>query len=213
MGLLLYYPTPVYEKDDAMPEDFNQRLEKKIIDYSKSNEEAKNWSKQFYGDGFTSYGSDQTLHKNEEVFSELAKGLLPHVKEFLTHIKAIPPTTIKCYDMWCTINRPMSMHPRHIHPMSACSGTYYVNADSEMGNLFIHDPYDNRQMGIIFKPKSPLAFDTYAVPIKSRKVVMFPGWVSHSVQQNMSNKDRIGVSFNFQVQYDENQHKEVQGDL
>jgi len=33
MGLLLFYPTPVYEKDDAMPEDFNQRLEKKIIDY------------------------------------------------------------------------------------------------------------------------------------------------------------------------------------
>ena len=65
MGLLLYYPTPVYEKDDAMPEDFNQRLEKKIIDYSKSNEEAKNWSKQFYGDGFTSYGSDQRLHEKE----------------------------------------------------------------------------------------------------------------------------------------------------
>ena len=74
MGLLLYYPTPVYEKDDAMPEDFNQRLEKKIIDYSISNEEAKNWSKQFYGDGFTSYGSDQRLHEKEEIFSELAKG-------------------------------------------------------------------------------------------------------------------------------------------
>ena len=71
MGLLLYYPTPVYEKEDAMPEDFNQRLEKKIIDYSKSNEEAKNWSKQFYGDGFTSYGSDQRLHEKEEIFSEL----------------------------------------------------------------------------------------------------------------------------------------------
>ena len=54
---------------------------------------------------------------------------------------------------------------------------------------FLHD---KDKMGIIFKPKSPLAFDTYAVPVKSRKVVMFPGWVSHSVQQNMSNKDRIG---------------------
>ena len=68
-------------------------------------------------------------------------------------------------------------------------------------------------MGIIFKPKSPLAFDTYAVPVKSRKVVMFPGWVSHSVQQNMSNKDRIGVSFNFQVRYDESQTSKTIGDL
>tara|TARA_B100001245_G_C22852091_1_gene409616 strand:- start:481 stop:1122 length:642 start_codon:yes stop_codon:yes gene_type:complete len=202
MGLLLYYPTPVYEKDDAMSEDFNQGLEKKIIDYSKSNEEAKNWSKQFYGDGFTSYGSDQRLHEKEEIFSELAKGLLPHVKEFLTHIKAIPPTTIKCYDMWCTINRPKTGHPRHIHPLSAVSGTYYVNADKDRGCLNIHDPYDNRAMGIMFEPDSPLALDTYTLEVKSKKVILFPGWVSHSVQQNSSNKDRIGVSFNYRVFYD-----------
>ena len=58
MGLLLFYPTPVFEKEDAIPEDFNQRLEKWIIDYSNTNEEAKNWSKNFYGNGFTSYGSE-----------------------------------------------------------------------------------------------------------------------------------------------------------
>ena len=36
MGLLLFYPTPVFEKEDAMPEDFNQKLEKWIIDYCNS---------------------------------------------------------------------------------------------------------------------------------------------------------------------------------
>ena len=213
MALILFYPSPVFEKEDAISEEFNQRLEKWIIEYSKKDEAAKNWSQQFYGTGFTSFGSNQMLHKNEPIFQELVQALIPTTKEYFQELQAIEPKEIFCVGMWCTINRPMSMHPRHIHPMSACSGTYYVNADPKMGNLFIHDPYDNRQMGIIFKPKSPLAFDTFAVPVKSRKVVMFPGWVSHSVQQNMSNKDRIGVSFNFQVQYDENQHKEVQGDL
>ena len=203
MGLLLFYPTPVFEKEDAMPEDFNQKLEKWIIDYSNSNEEAKNWSKKFYGTGFTSYGSEQKLHEKEEVFSELAKGLIPHVKEFLTHIKAIPPTKITCREMWCTINRPTSGHPRHIHPLSAVSGTYYVNADKDRGCLNIHDPYDNRIMGIMFEPKSPLALDTYTLEVKSKKVILFPGWVAHSVQQNMSNKDRIGVSFNYRVFYDD----------
>ena len=28
MGLLLFYPTPVFEKEDAMPEDFNKKLER-----------------------------------------------------------------------------------------------------------------------------------------------------------------------------------------
>jgi len=202
MGLILFYPTPVFEKEDAMPEDFNQKLEKWIIGYSNTNEESKNWSKQYYGAGFTSFGNDQKLHEKEEDFSELAKGLLPHVKEFLTHIKAIPPTTIECNDMWCTINRPMSGHPRHIHPLSAVSGTYYVNADKDRGNLQIHDPYDNRAMGMMFESESPLAFDTYTLEVKSKKVILFPGWVSHSVQQNLSNKDRIGVSFNYRVYYD-----------
>ena len=40
MGLLLFYPTPVFEKEEAMPEDFNKRLEKWIIDYSESNKES-----------------------------------------------------------------------------------------------------------------------------------------------------------------------------
>ena len=203
MGLLLFYPTPVFEKEEAMPEDFNKRLEKWIIDYSKSNEESKNWSKQFYGAGFTSYGSDQKLHEKEEIFKELATGLVPHVKEFFTLIKAFPPKKIACADMWCTINRPTSVHPRHIHPLSACSGTYYVNAEPEMGNINIHDPYDNRAMGAMYQTDSPLAYDTYSINVKSRKAVMFPGWVSHSVQQNLSNKDRIGVSFNYRVLYDD----------
>ena len=213
MGLILFYPSPIFEKEDVMSEEFNQKLEKWIVEYSEKDEAAKNWSQKFYGAGFTSFGSNQTLHKNEPLFQELAKGLIPSIKEFFQELKAVEPKEIYCVGMWCSINKPKSMHPRHIHPMSACSGTYYVNADPEMGNIFIHDPYDNRQMGINFKPDSPLAFDTYAVPVKSRKVIMFPGWVSHSVQQNMSDKDRIGVSFNFQVRYDGSQAPQTHSDL
>ena len=214
MGLLLFFPTPVFEKEDAMPEDFNKRLEKWIINYSQSNKEAINWSTKFYGAGFTSYGSEQKLHEKEDIFNELAKGLIPHVKEFLDSIKAVPPDEINCIDMWCTINRPTSVHPRHIHPLSACSGTYYVNAEPEMGNINIHDPYDNRAMGAVFKPESPLAYDSYSVNIKSRKTIMFPGWVSHSVQQNLSNKNRIGVSFNYRVFYNKSDNlKNKTGDF
>ena len=48
-----------------------------IIDYSKSNEEAKNWSKKFYGAGFTSYGSDNKLHEKENVFKEYVNWVVP----------------------------------------------------------------------------------------------------------------------------------------
>ena len=41
MGLLLFYPTPVFEKEDAMPEDFNKKLEKWIMDEPRSSREAK----------------------------------------------------------------------------------------------------------------------------------------------------------------------------
>ena len=30
MALILFYPSPVFEKEDAIPEEFNQRLEKWI---------------------------------------------------------------------------------------------------------------------------------------------------------------------------------------
>ena len=214
MGLFLFFPTPIFDKEEAMSDEFNQRLKKWIIDYSNTNEEAKNWSKQFYGTGFTSYGSDQKLHEKEAIFRELAEGLVPHVKEFLDSMKAVPPTQIVCNDMWCTINKPTSIHPRHIHPLSACSGTYYVDAEPEMGNINIHDPYDNRAMGAMFEKESPFAFDTYSINVKIRKIVMFHDWVSNSVQQNLSNKDRIGVSFNYRVFYDSpGLSKDKAGDL
>ena len=203
MGLLLFYPTPVLEKEDAIEDSLNNNLEKKIIEFSQNDEESKNWSQKFYGTGFTSFATNQKIHLQEPLFKELSDKLLPSVKEFLNHLKAIVPTSIECTDMWCTINRPMSLHPRHIHPLSAVSGTYYVNADKDRGCLNIHDPYDNRVMGIQFQNDSPLAFDTYTLEVKSKKVILFPGWVSHSVQQNMSDKDRIGVSFNYRVYYDQ----------
>ena len=56
---------------------------------------------------------------------------------------------------------------------------------------------------MMFEPESPLAFDTYTLEVKSKKVILFPGWVSHSVAQNLSNKDRVGVSFNYRVFYDD----------
>ena len=111
-SLLYFFPTIVFEKEEAMSEDFNQKLEKWIIDYSQSNEEAKNWSKKFYGTGFTSYGSNNKLHKEENIFKELADGLTPHVKKFLSSIKAVAPSQIVCQDMWCTINKPTSK-PTH----------------------------------------------------------------------------------------------------
>ena len=79
MGLFLFYPTPVFEKEDAMPEDFNQKLEKQIIDYSNTNEESKNWSKKFYGAGFTSYGSDQKLHEKEKIFIKKERCIVGHI--------------------------------------------------------------------------------------------------------------------------------------
>ena len=43
---------------------------------------------------------------------------------------------------------------------------------------------------------------------------MFPGWVSHSVQQNLSNKNRIGVSFNYRVFYNKSDNlKNKTGDF
>ena len=47
MGLILFYPSPIFEKEDVMSEEFNQKLEKWIVEYSEKDEAAKNWSQKF----------------------------------------------------------------------------------------------------------------------------------------------------------------------
>ena len=102
--------------------------------------------------------------------------------------------------MWANINPPGGSNNPHLHPNSLFSGVYYVKSQPESGRLKIYDPRSTSQMVMpIKKPGNPgrdMWRDATLDPVMGR-IIMFPSWLWHSVEENQSDDIRISVSFNF----------------
>ena len=103
-------------------------------------------------------------------------------------------------NMWANINPPGGYNNSHIHPNSLFSGVYYIKALPNSGKLQLMDPRPGVQQCMPARKPGKLPRElwreTYYDPIPGR-MIMFPAWMWHKVEQNQSNDIRISVSFNF----------------
>lgn len=101
--------------------------------------------------------------------------------------------------MWANSNGPGDYNKSHIHPNAFLSGTYYVKVPPESGNIEFYDPVRERAMYAF--PTKPEAVARKKIEYKCRNglLLIFPSWLSHSVQANRSNDTRISIAFNIEV--------------
>ena len=87
----------------------------------------------------------------------------------------------------------------HNHAGSILSGVFYIKSDPSQGNIMF-ERSDNAEY---FLPpmEKPNYFTSTATTYKamSNALYVFPGWLKHSVQPNLTKEDRLSVSFNYGV--------------
>ena len=101
---------------------------------------------------------------------------------------------------WININKKNHSNKMHVHSSSILSGTYYAATPPQCGGIIFHNrPETSYILGIL---KQMGAVDTRFtvtdqtfVP-KAGAVLVFPGWLPHSVVENRSEEDRISIAFN-----------------
>jgi len=107
---------------------------------------------------------------------------------------------LELYNSWININPPNSYNHLHNHVGAVFSGVYYVDANEKQGNLQF-ERNDGAEYHIPEVVEKATYFTstraTYAS--KTGALYIFPGWMKHSVQGNISNTDRISISFNYGV--------------
>jgi len=182
-----FFPTIVYGKDVQLN---NNQLAQDII----------NWSNQDKGVSKTNvkgwHSTTDMAQKPEykQLIDELHK--MQHEIYDNEHIDRYA----KLGNMWANVNPPGGMNQPHIHPNALFSGVYYVKSNPKAGRLKIYDPRPGAQFNMpTRKPGNPgkdLWRDANLDPIPGR-IIMFPAWLWHSVEENKSNDIRISVSFNF----------------
>jgi len=103
--------------------------------------------------------------------------------------KNLDPTKIQ-YSYWTNINSTGSRNTQHAHPKAHFSAVYYLQGTGT-GPIRLINP--GNTLGYA-SPLSPFVDDILYSP-NDRDLIMWPGWVPHEVETNMSSRDRINVVF------------------
>jgi len=139
--------------------------------------------------------SEQTLHLREE-FQELVSCVNNAAKSILRFLR-IGQEAFEITGCWVTVLAKGAPHRAHSHPNNFLSGVYYVRIQPGADTITFHDP--RRQTYVIRPPVVELtAENTDQVVVKVTKgtLLMFPSYLEHSVDINMSAEERISISFN-----------------
>ncbi|MFN4194156.1 MAG: TIGR02466 family protein, partial [Tabrizicola sp.] len=106
---------------------------------------------------------------------------------------------LKCNSLWINILPEGGTHASHIHPHSVISGTTYVAMPEGTSALKLEDP---RLAMMMLAPvpmrtaPQELQRFVYVKPAVG-EVLLWESWLRHEVPMNMSEEERISVSFNY----------------
>jgi uncharacterized protein (TIGR02466 family) len=102
---------------------------------------------------------------------------------------------------WININKKGDRNKPHVHSHSVYSGVYYVKTNDKSGNIiFERNQLDAFLIGAV-PVKTPTELNSCKVCHKpvNGKVVIFPSQISHYVEPNESDEDRISIAFNCSI--------------
>lgn len=158
------------------------------------------WSEENFKGGYTSYSSISNLHEKSSTFAKFKKHLDGHVKQFGKELEYdIDLKKLEIVSCWINIVPQHCFHSLHIHPLSAISGTLYLQTPKDSGALRLEDPRMSRFMAAPpkkedahFRNQSQLFFTP-----SPGKLVLFESWLRHEVEQNQADRDRVSISFNY----------------
>ena len=195
----LFFPTPIwtlqldnYKSINEQMYDFIKTSQAKDQEgISKSN--IKGWhSKDF--------------NMQEDRPKNFIKFILPGIEQVMTDMNwEKQQQSININSMWAIINTKGAANYQHQHSNSTISGAYYVRAPENSGDIIFYDP---RPAPVYTYPKavSPnlLNAQVNGISPKEGALVLFPSYLDHSVNENLSNKERIVISFNISIQIKSN---------
>ena len=175
-------------------------LEASCYSIAEDDEAGQAWCEQNGYPGYTSYASLTDLGWRFPVFADLVKLLDKHVAAFAKDLEFdLDGRELKLEDIWINILPEGGSHASHIHPHSVISGTTYVAMPDGASALKLEDPRSAMMMAAPARKKDAreeMRSFIYVAP-KVGDVLMWESWLRHEVPMNMSQDDRISVSFNY----------------
>jgi hypothetical protein len=99
--------------------------------------------------------------------------------------------------MWASINKKNDFNTVHSHTnVFDLSGVYYVKVPVNSGNIVFRDP----RQGQIHSNSKLYGSDSEQFMPFECMLLIFPSWLEHYVLPNLSDDDRISISFDITLE-------------
>lgn len=175
-------------------------LEATCLSIADDDEAGQEWCEANDFPGYTSYASLDDLPWRFPIFKDLVTVLDAHAAAFAEDLAFdLDGRGLKLDSLWINILPTGGVHTSHIHPHSVISGTTYVAMPSDASAIKFEDPRLAMMMAAPTRKKDAatgLKTFHYVAP-KVADVLLWESWLRHEVPMNMSDEERISVSFNY----------------
>jgi uncharacterized protein (TIGR02466 family) len=195
------FPTLIYTAPLARAtQTLNRRLLRECLQLREDDAAGQRWSRKNYPGGFTSYHSAHRLQQFSPTFAQLERRLNRHVKTFVASLDYdMTGRELAMTDCWVNIMPKQVVHSLHLHPLSTISGTYYVQTPRGCPGIKFEDPRLDRFMAMPPRKADARTENRgwHVVEARAGHLVLFESWLRHEVAPNITERERISISFNY----------------
>ena len=191
-----FFPVPVFEFKIENSNKLNEELEKYIYELRDKNPDGIKKS--------NAGGWHSPMFKIGE--NPILVKFLNQIRDYLKEIMSkelgwkYDLNKIKIDGMWSIINKKNSFNIKHNHPNCYLSSAYYVKAKKNSGCINFFDPKEQKNFRYPAIEKiTELSAQVTKFEPEEGKLFIFPSYLYHSVDENLSEEDRIVISFNIDI--------------
>jgi uncharacterized protein (TIGR02466 family) len=180
----------------------NKSLNKKLINFCKKIKKHPGRQVSNIG-GFQSNLIDEKQPLINDFFEETKKHIVDYVEAYDLDEVCVP----KLSGLWFNINGKKDFNKPHIHlggeTNASFSAAYYLKVPKNSGKINFINPDPFFPMNPFFSKKFKFgnSFNSleYWVNPKEMDLIIFPSSLFHYVDQNLSDEERISLSFNIKI--------------
>jgi len=176
-----------------MPKNYKKRWFQNFLQEKKSDQSPVKYS----ANGYTSFGVSHKI-LNDPLLNDLKMFIENCVQE--CHKETNLAGTPILGDSWFSINRKYTYHEEHNHLPDIWSGVYYVQADQDHPGLTLvngnqKSNWPRSRVTQLSESNTP----TLVCAVETGSLLIFPSYLWHKVDQQMVDKERITVAFNYGI--------------
>ncbi len=194
--ILTYFPQPIFRYKVDNYKTFNKELEEYI--YKLKEEDSEGVVRSNRGGWHSKSFKVREKGTIQNRFTqELSKYIFDVIQTY--GWKCVPERVVVS-EMWAIINKPRDFNVIHTHPNAYLSAAYYVKAPEKAGRFVIENPLSvARHSYPAHATKTEYNIKAAALDIEEGDLLLFPAYLPHKVNENKSDKDRIVISFNVNI--------------